>query len=117
MDKNELFNRLIGMFAESTSHMTKDERRNVVDNILWANYRHTTGFNEQLCDEITNGIIELVEKELQPVEFEGTIASNNSTGTGIRYTMPNSAKDGFIYVPKTDKFNIGDKCIITVKKI
>lgn len=117
MDKNELFDHFIKAVADTTAGYTKEERRNMISNELWSWYKCSSGFNEKMCIELTNGIIELVEKELQPVEFEGTIASNNSTGTGIRYTMPNSAKDGFIYVPKTDKFNIGDKCMITVKKI
>lgn len=117
MDKNELFDRFIKAFADATAEYTKEERRNIISNELWSWYKCSPGFNEKMCSELTNGIVELVEKELAPVEFEGSVASNNSTGTGIRYTMPNLAGDGFIYIPKNEKFNIGDKCMITIKKI
>ena len=117
MDKSELFDRFIKAFADATAGCQKEERRNIIKNELWSWYKCTPGFDENKCTELTNGIIELVEKELTPVEFEACVASNNSTGIGIKYTMPNSAKDGFIYIPKTDKFNIGDKCLITIKKI
>ena len=117
MDKKELFDKFISVLAETTILYSTEERRKLISDALWAVYKCSPGFNENMCREITNGIIELVEKELAPVEFEGTIASSNSTGIGIRYTMPNSAKDGFIYIPKNDKLSIGDKCIVTVKKI
>ena len=117
MNKSELFDRFIHMFAESTSNLTKEQRRDLITSSLMANFKCSPEFNEKMCIELTNGIIELIEKELVPVEFEACVASNNSTGIGIRYTMPNSAKDGYIYIPKNDKFNIGDKCLITIKKI
>lgn len=117
MDKSELFDRFIKAFAEETAGYQREERRNIITAELWSWYKCTPGFNEKMCNELTNGIIELVEKELAPVEFEACVASNNSTGIGIKYTMPNSAKDGFIYIPKNEKFNIGDKCLITIKKI
>ena len=117
MDKNELLDRFVKAFADSTAGFSKEERRNVISNELWSWYKCSPGFNDKMCREMTDGLIELIEKELAPIEFEATVASNNSTGTGIRYTMPNSAKDGSIYIPKNDKLSIGDKCIVTVKKI
>lgn len=117
MDKAELFDRFIKAFVDATAEYTKEERRNIISNELWSWYKCSPGFNEKMCNELTNGIVELVEKELVPVEFEGSVASNNSTGIGIKYTMPNSTKDGFIYIQKNEKFNIGDKCRITIKKI
>jgi hypothetical protein len=117
MEKNELFDRFIKAFADATAGYQTEERRNIITTELWSWYKCSPGFNEKMCNELTNGIVELVEKELAPVEFEGVIISNNSTGISIRYTIPNSEKYGFIYMPKNEKFNIGDKCLITIKKI
>ena len=117
MDKKELFNNFIKVFIDYTAGYTKEERRNMLSNELMHIWKTSPGFNETICNDMADSIAELIEKELAPVEFEACVASNNSTGIGIKYTMPNSAKDGFIYIPKNDKFNIGDKCLITIKKI
>lgn len=117
MDKNELLDNFIKIFADYTAHNTKEERRNMLSNELIDIWKTSPGFNEQKCKEMGESIAELVEKELKPVDFIGTVMSNSSAGIGIKYTMPNSAKDGYIYIDKNDKFKIGDKCVVTIKKI
>ena len=117
MEKSELFDRFIHLFAESTSTLTKEERRNLIKSELWSWYKCTPGFDENKCVELANGIIELVEKELEPICFEAVVASNNSAGIGIKYKLPYSAKDGFMYISNNDKLHVGDKCVVTIKKI
>lgn len=114
MEKSELFDRFIHLFAESTSTLTKEERRNLIASEI---FKCAPGFDEKQCQEITDGIVELVEKELEPICFEAVVASNNSAGIGIKYKLPYSAKDGFFYISSNDKLHVGDKCMITIKKI
>lgn len=64
MDKSELFDRFIKAFAEETAGYQREERRNIITTELWSWYKCTPGFNEKMCNELTNGIVELVEKEL-----------------------------------------------------
>ena len=117
MEKNELFDRFIHLFAESTSTLTKEQRRNLITSEMMVNFKCSPGFDEKQAKEITDGIIELIEKELEPICFDGIVASNNSAGIGIKYKLPYSAKDGFIYISSNDKVHVGDKCMITIKKI
>lgn len=118
MEKSELFDRFIHLFAESTSTLTKEERRNLILNEIMVNFKCVPGFDEKQAKEITDGIVELVEKELAPICFNGIVTSDNSGGSiEIKYKIPYSAKDGFMYISSTDKLHMGDKCMITVKKI
>lgn len=117
MEKNELFDRFIHLFAESTSTLTKEQRRNLITSEMLVNFKCAPGFDEKQAKEITDGIIELIEKELAPICFDGIVASNNSAGIGIKYKLPYSARDGFMYISSNDKLHVGDKCMITIKKI
>ena len=117
MEKNELFDRCIHLFAESTYNLTKKQRRNLIASSTMANFKCAPGFDEKQAKEITDGIVELVEKELAPICFDGIVASNNSGDIGIKYKLPYSAKDEFMYILSNDKLHVGDKCMITIKKI
>jgi hypothetical protein len=70
MDKSELFDRFIKAFAEETAGYQREERRNIITTELWSWYKCTPGFNEKMCNELTNGIVELVEKELSKNRLE-----------------------------------------------
>lgn len=74
MDKSELFDRFIKAFADATVDCQREERRNIITTELWSWYKCAPGFDENKCIELTNGIIELVEKELswkdEPVQIK-----------------------------------------------
>lgn len=54
MDKSELFDRFIKAFVDATAGCQREERRNIITAELWSWYKCTPGFNEKMCNELTN---------------------------------------------------------------